>query len=294
MQGNLFAVLSYTDMKILAQHRCFGGTLSIYEHDSTVLACTMRFSLFLPPEAHHQPAPLLTFLSGLTCTHDNFTTKAGAYGHASQAGLAVLAPDTSPRGAQVPDDEAYDLGQGAGFYVNATQPPWKAHYQMERYITEELNTLVCTHFPVLQQKQGITGHSMGGHGALMLGIKYPDRFASLSAFAPIVAPSHAPWGQKAFHAYLGGEKQAWQQYDACALLLAGKNREQYPPILIDQGQDDTFLADQLKPHLFAEACQQKQQRLILRCHEGYDHSYYFIQSFISDHIRHHAQILATL
>ena len=281
-------------MKILAQHCCFGGTLGIYEHDSAVLACTMRFSLFLPPQTHSQPAPLLTFLSGLTCTSDNFTTKAGAYGYAAQAGLAILAPDTSPRGAQVPDDEAYDLGQGAGFYLNATQPPWQTHYRMEQYIIEELNTLVCTHFPVLQEKQGISGHSMGGHGALVLGINYPDRFTSLSAFAPIVAPSQVPWGQKAFSAYLGNDKQTWQQHDACALLLAGKNREPFPLILIDQGKDDAFLSEQLKPHLFSEACHMKQQKLTLRLHEGYDHSYYFIQSFIADHIRHHAQILGTI
>lgn len=279
-------------MKEIETHVCFGGTLSVYEHESAVLGCTMTFSLFLPPQAKSGDVPLLTYLSGLTCTHDNFTIKAGAYGFAAREGIAILAPDTSPRGDDVPDEDSYDCGKGAGFYINATQKPWAQHYHMEDYIAKELNALVCQEFPVLADKQGITGHSMGGHGALTLGLKYPDIFKSISAFAPIVAPSQVPWGEKVFARYLGDNKEEWRKHDACALMSASVNRSDFPEILIDQGGGDNFLEEQLKPHLFAQSCDAAGQKLSLRIHDGYDHSYYFIQSYIEDHIRHHANILA--
>jgi len=228
----------------------------------------------------------------LTCTHENFTTKGGAYEHAAKAGIAVIAPDTSPRGDNVPDDaDSYDFGKGAGFYINATQAPWAEHYQMERYIAEELNALVCSEFPLMQEKQGIFGHSMGGHGALTLYLKYPDLYQSCSAFSPIVAPAQVPWGQKAFMGYLGGDEAQWLKHDATALMTATGNRSAYPEILIDQGMGDQFLEEQLKPELFSKVCDGAGQKLNLRLQEGYDHSYYFIQSFMGDHIRHHAQIL---
>jgi len=276
-------------MKQINSYKCFGGTLSVWEHDSTVLNCVMRFSIFLPPQATQSKVPFLTFLSGLTCTHENFTTKAGAYGFAAHEGLAIIAPDTSPRGDDVADDDAYDFGKGAGFYINATQEPWKAHYQMEDYIVKELNALICTKFPLLKNAQGISGHSMGGHGALTLGLKYPDVFKSISAFSPIVAPSQVPWGQKAFKGYLGDDVSEWQNHDACALIEKSGSRKSYSDILIDQGLADNFLEEQLKPHLFEEACDKVGQKLTLRISDGYDHSYYFIQSFIEDHIKHHAK-----
>jgi len=278
-------------MKEIETHKCFGGTLAVYEHDSEALGCRMKFSLYLPPQERGVRVPLLTYLSGLTCTHDNFTTKAGAYGFAAKAGLAIVAPDTSPRGDDVPDHDDYDFGKGAGFYLNATQAPWAQHFQMESYITGELNALLCEEFPVLQNSQGIFGHSMGGHGALTLGLKYPGLFQSISAFSPIVAPSQVPWGHKAFHGYLGDDKAQWDNHDACALMEKAGDRASNPDILIDQGQGDDFLEEQLKPHLFKDACDHAGQILTLRLHAGYDHSYYFIQSFIEDHIAHHARIL---
>ncbi len=253
----------------------------------------MRFSIFMPPQSKDGPTPFITFLSGLTCTHENFPHKAGAYRSASQEGVAILVPDTSPRGHHVPDDHAYDLGQGAGFYINATQEPWKKHYRMESYLIDELNPLICHEFPLLPEKQGVFGHSMGGHGALTLGLKYPKLFKSISAFSPIVAASQVPWGKKAFQHYLGDYEDEWKKHDACALLLTAKNRLAYPNILIDQGDRDDFLETQLKPQLFSIACHQVGQPLTLRMHRGYDHSYYFIQSYIDDHIQHHARILQT-
>ncbi len=278
-------------MKLIETHHCHDGTLSVWEHQSATLKCSMQFSVFLPPQAKRSPVPFITFLSGLTCNHENFTTKGGAYAFAAEHGLAVIAPDTSPRGDNVPDDAGYDFGKGAGFYINATQEPWVEHYQMETYITEELNDLVCTDFPVLQNNQGICGHSMGGHGALTLGLKYPELFKSISAFSPIVAPSKVPWGQKAFTGYLGGNQKEWLEHDACELMINSKNRTFCPSILIDQGGDDQFLEEQLKPQLFEQACIQAGQDLTLKIHPNYDHSYYFIQSFIKDHIEHHAKIL---
>jgi len=277
-------------MKEIETHLCFGGTLSVYEHESSALNCSMRFSIFLPPQTKEKNTPLLTFLSGLTCTHDNFTTKAAAYQSAAAAGIAVLAPDTSPRGDEVANDDAYDLGQGAGFYINATQEPWAKHFQMETYISQELQKLVCDEFPVVLDKHGICGHSMGGHGALTLGLKYPEIYKSLSAFSPIVAPSQVPWGEIAFSAYLGEDREEWLKHDATALIETS-NRSDFPEILIDQGTGDQFLEEQLKPHLFAKACEASGQKLTLNMRDSYDHSYYFIQSFMPAHIYHHAQIL---
>ena len=234
-------------MKKIAEHKCFGGSLTIWEHESAVLKSTMRFSVFLPPQAKTALVPALTFLSGLTCNHENFTTKSGAYESAAQKGLAIIAPDTSPRGEHVPDDDAYDFGKGAGFYINAAQAPWSEHYQMESYITDELNNLVCSELPLDKEKQGVSGHSMGGHGALTLFFKYPDLYKSISAFSPIVAPSQVPWGQKAFKGYLGNDVVEWQKHDASVLALKADNDIE---ILIDQGLDDQFLQDQLKPELF--------------------------------------------
>ncbi len=279
-------------MKKIENHKCHGGDLSVWEHESEALQCTMRFSTFLPPQATQGNVPFVTFLSGLTCNHENFTTKAGAYGFAAKQGLAIIAPDTSPHGDDVPDDaESYDFGKGAGFYINATRQPWVKNYQMEQYVAEELQNLVCNEFPLERDRQGIMGHSMGGHGALTLALKYPQTYKSVSAFSPIVAPSQVPWGQKAFSRYLSDDEAEWLNHDACHLMLKSCPREEYPAILIDQGLDDKFLKEQLKPELFEAACQQVKQHLILRLHEGYDHSYYFIQSFMGDHIRHHNRIL---
>lgn len=277
-------------MKQIENHKCQEGTLSVWEHQSSTLKSTMQFSIFLPPQISDGPVPFVTFLSGLTCTHENFTSKAGAYKSAAEQGLAVIAPDTSPRGDGVPDDaESYDFGKGAGFYINATQAPWAEHYQMESYIVDELNDLVCNKFLLSKDQQGILGHSMGGHGALTLYLKHPEKFKSVSAFSPIVAPSQVPWGQKTFTGYLGDDQEEWKKHDASALMQQATNAE----ILIDQGLDDQFLIEQLKPHIFEEACQKVGQKLNLRQHAGYDHSYYFIQSFIDDHINHHSISLKT-
>ena len=279
-------------MKILNKYHCHGGELSIVEHDSEALNCKMVFSIFLPPQVHNHKIPFITFLSGLTCTHENFTTKAGAYGFAAKAGLAIVAPDTSPRGDDVSDVEDYDFGKGAGFYLNATQFPWNRHYRMEDYIACELNSLIVNKFPLSQDQQGVCGHSMGGHGALTLGLKYPDLFKSISAFSPIVAPSQVPWGQKAFSGYLGSDQTLWQAHDACALIRKAGDRSKFPEILIDQGTSDAFLTDQLKPELFEDACKSVNQPLTLNHRAGYDHSYYFIQSFIEHHISHHVGMLS--
>ncbi len=280
-------------MKEIEKHLCFGGTLSVYEHESVALGCPMKFSIFLPPQAAKDKVPFITFLSGLTCTHENFTTKAGAYEAAALAGLALIAPDTSPRGDDVPDTpDAYDFGKGAGFYINATQAPWAKNFQMETYIADELNKLVCAQFSLDQNRQGVCGHSMGGHGALTLYLKYPSLYKSASAFAPIVAPSRVPWGQKAFAGYLGADESVWLRHDATALMAAAGDRAGYPEILIDQGGADPFLDEQLRPELFSAACKAVGQKLNLRMDDGYDHSYYFIQTYIADHIRHHAAILS--
>ncbi len=276
-------------METLSTNKCHGGTISVYKHDADSTACPMRFSLFVPAQAVNGPVPILFWLSGLTCTEENFTTKANAYAAAAAHGIAIIAPDTSPRGDDVADDAAYDLGKGAGFYLDATQEPWAKHYKMERYIADELPAMIAREFPALDLKRcGIFGHSMGGHGALTLFFKHRDLFKSVSAFSPIVAPSVVPWGQKAFTAYLGNDQQSWKAHDACALAATAKDA---PEILIDQGTADQFLKDQLKPDLFADVCKTAGIPLVLRMQDGYDHSYFFIQSFITDHVAHHAKIL---
>jgi S-formylglutathione hydrolase len=270
------------------EHRaCFGGWQDVYRHRSATLSCDMNFAIYLPPQAANGPVPVLYWLSGLTCTEQNVITKAGAQRYAAEHGIAIIAPDTSPRGEEVADAEGYDLGQGAGFYVNATQAPWAAHYRMYDYIVDELPTLVEAHFPVTNAR-AISGHSMGGHGALVVALRNPGRYRSVSAFSPIVAPSRVPWGEKAFAAYLGDDRAAWARFDASELV---KSATEKLPILIDQGEADEFLDGQLKPWLLQEAADAAGYPVYLRMQPGYDHSYYFIASFIGEHIAHHAKAL---
>ena len=277
-------------MEIKARHRVFGGELSYVVHDSAATGTPMRFSIFLPPGAG--PHPYVVWLSGLTCTEENFTAKSGAYGAAAGLGLAVVAPDTSPRGEGVADDPAYGLGQGAGFYVDSTQPPWAAHYQMGAYVARDLIETVEANFPLEGSRRGILGHSMGGHGALTIALRHRDLFRSVSAFAPIVAPSQCPWGEKALTAYLGPDRAAWRAHDAVALIEDGAGAGgRYDEILIDQGRADPFLASQLKPDLFRAACAIAGQPLRLRLQAGYDHSYFFITTFIAEHLAFHAERL---
>lgn len=270
-------------------HRVHGGTLTYAQHRSASTGTPMRFSVFTPPG--EGPFAYAIWLSGLTCTEDNFTTKAGAYGAAAQHQLAVIAPDTSPRGEGVADDPAYDLGQGAGFYIDATQAPWAPHFKMESYVTRDLITAVESAFP-LKPTRSIFGHSMGGHGALTLAMKHPHLFKSVSAFAPISSPTRCAWGEKAFTAYLGPDREAWTAHDAALLMEAGKAKP-FDDILVDQGLGDQFLAEQLKPELLESAARASDQRLTLRRHEGYDHSYFFMSSFIADHLAFHAARLAS-
>lgn len=267
---------------------CFGGTQGFYRHPSRELGVEAGFAVFVPPQAATRPVPVVWFLAGLTCTEENFTVKAGAQRVAAELGLMLVAPDTSPRGATVPDDPAYDLGQGAGFYLDATEAPWAANFRMESWLTAELPELVGAHFPADMHRQGVAGHSMGGHGALTLALRHPNRFRSVSAFAPIVAPSAVPWGQKAFTAYLGEDRARWREHDACALIQDGRR---LADLLVDQGEADPFLHEQLRPEVLAEACARAGIPLTLRCHPGYDHSYYFIATFIADHLHWHAQRL---
>lgn len=278
-------------MELLEEHRCFEGWQQRWRHDSTTLNCVMTFSIFLPPPRGTTPPPVLYWLSGLTCTDENFTTKANAQRVAAELGIVLVMPDTSPRGADVANDDSYDLGQGAGFYLNATQQPWAAHFRMYDYIRDELPALIQDKFNV-SDRCAISGHSMGGHGALLLALKNPDKYVSASAFAPIVNPATVPWGKKAFTAYLGEDQSAWAQWDSCA-LLHGSHADAAIPMLIDQGDNDQFLADQLQPAVFAEIARQKDWPLTLRIQPGYDHSYFFIASFIEDHLRFHAQYLLT-
>ncbi len=276
-------------MRTVSSWKSFGGTLSVHEHDSEVCACPMQFAVFTPPQAANGPVPIIWFLSGLTCNWSNVMEKSGLQRAAARLGLMIIAPDTSPRGEGVPNDEGYDLGQGAGFYLSATQAPWSKHFHMDKYITEELNALVLSEFPANADKQGITGHSMGGHGALTLHLKHPDIYKTVSAFAPICAPSQVPWGQKAFGAYLGDNTADWAQYDACKLVATQASNAS---ILIDTGGADSFLEEQLTPELFIEACKGSGQTLNYRMQDGYDHSYWFIASFIEEHLDHHAQGLS--
>ncbi len=279
-------------LELLQQHRCFGGTQCVYAHHSEATGTPMQFSIFLPPQARHEMRPLLTYLSGLTCTWANVTEKGGFQRHAAEHGLIVLCPDTSPRGTDLPGEhEADDFGSGAGFYIDATMEPWARHYRMFTYIARELPALVEAHFAVDMARQGIFGHSMGGHGALTIAFK-TRTYGSVSAFAPIVSPSRVPWGEQAFSGYLGAERASWQEHDACHLVRRLKDKGGWTtPILIDQGTADDFLADQLKPELFEDACGEAGVPLTLRRQDGYDHSYYFIRTFMADHIEHHARLL---
>ena len=274
-------------MEQLSDARMFGGHQRVYRHASEACGCDMRFGLYLPPQAAERRVPVLTWLSGLTCTEENFVVKAGAQRAAAAAGVAILAPDTSPRGEGVADDEAYDLGQGAGFYVNATQAPWTPHFRMYDYVACELQSSLGE-FPLDLSRQGIFGHSMGGHGALTLHLRHPDLYRTVSAFAPIVGPAEVPWGEKAFTAYLGDDRSAWAEHDACQLVARQPSQAH---ILVDQGDADSFLEGQLQPERFEAACKAAGQALTLRMQSGYDHSYFFIATFIDEHIAHHAKAL---
>jgi S-formylglutathione hydrolase len=272
----------------IEQHASFGGRQEVWKHASRSTGTPMTLGVYLPPTAlQGERCPVLYWLSGLTCTEQNFITKAGAQQFAAEHGLIVVAPDTSPRGEGVANDEAYDLGQGAGFYLNATQPPWAPHFRMEDYVVDELPALIEQHFPATGAR-GISGHSMGGHGALTLALRHPGRYQSVSAFSPIVAPTRVPWGRKAFKAYLGEDEAAWKRHDAVELIASATERL---PLLVDQGDADDFLAGQLRPDLLQAACEQAGHPLTLRLQPGYDHSYYFIASFIGEHLAHHARAL---
>jgi S-formylglutathione hydrolase len=274
-------------LELISQSSCFGGTVSFYQHRSTVCNGLMKFSVYQPPTTQAK-LPVLYFLSGLTCTPENFITKAGAQQFAAQHGLLLVMPDTSPRNTGIANEDLdYDLGSGAGFYLDAVQAPWQQHYKMYSYVTQELPELIAANFAV-SDRQGICGHSMGGHGALICGLKNPHKYRSISAFSPIVNPMASPWGQKAFRNYLGDDRALWRSYDATELV----KQQQVPfPILIDQGSADRFLVDQLMPDRFATACRSANQALNLRIQQGYDHSYYFISTFIADHLQYHAELL---
>lgn len=273
-------------MNTVSSWKSFGGTLSVHEHESQVCKCPMQFAVYTPPQAQHGKVPVVWYLSGLTCNWSNVMEKSGLQRVAAELGLMIIAPDTSPRGDKIADDDNYDLGQGAGFYLNATQAPWAEHFQMESYITEELNALVLSEFAADSTRQGIMGHSMGGHGALTLHFNHPHTYKSVSALSPIVAPTQVPWGKKAFTAYLGAEESAWSRHDASYLV---KQTPSKANILVDTGTSDQFLQEQLTPQVFIDACQSAGQALEYRMQEGYDHSYWFIASVIEDHLRHHAQ-----
>ena len=272
-------------METVKSHAVHGGTLRYLKHDSAATGTPMTLSVFVP--AGEGPFPVLIWLSGLTCTEDNFTTKAGAYRAAAEHGVIIVAPDTSPRGEGVADDPAYDLGQGAGFYVDATQAPWAPHFRMESYVTDELIALIDAEFPTTKTRS-IFGHSMGGHGALTLALRHPDLFTSVSAFAPISSPTRCPWGEKAFSAYLGEDRGHWDRHDAARLIEGGAAAGRFDDILVDQGDADSFLMEQLKPELLVAAAQAAGQRLTLRMQPGYDHSYFFMASFVDDHVAFHA------
>ncbi len=278
--------------ELLSEHNCFGGVQRFYRHASSEIGLPMRFSVFLPPQAEQGPVPGLVFLAGLTCNEETFMVKAGAQRLAAELGLALIAPDTSPRGANAEGESAsWDFGVGAGFYLDATEAPWAPHWRMESYLMKELLPLVSGSLPIDAERIGLFGHSMGGHGALTLALRHPGRFKSLSAFAPICAPTQCPWGHKAFTGYLGADQSRWTEHDA-TVLMQHQPVAPYPQgILIDQGLADKFLAEQLHPELFEAACAGLGQPLTLRRHDAYDHGYYFIQSFMADHLRHHAASL---
>ena len=276
-------------MRVVSEHACFGGVQRFLAHDSRECATEMRFAVYEPPQARQRGVPVLYYLAGLTCTEETFMIKAGAQRVAAELGLMLVAPDTSPRQPRLPgDDASWDFGLGAGFYVDAVEAPWSAHYRMYSYVTRELPSLIAEHFPADTSRQGIFGHSMGGHGALVCALRNPDRYRSLSAFAPIAAPMRCPWGRKAFTGYLGGDESRWLDYDASVLVA---QRPFHSPILVDQGAGDKFLVEQLNPEVFADACRRSGQAFDLRMHGGYDHGYYFIQTFVEEHLRWHARQL---
>lgn len=276
-------------MDTLSEQRCFGGVQGIYSHASRETGTPMRFSVFAPPAAGEGTVPVLWYLSGLTCTEENFTVKAGAQRYAAEHGIMLVAPDTSPRGAGIDgEDDDYDFGTGAGFYVDATEPPWDGNYRMYSYVTRELPELVFARFPGDRDRQGITGHSMGGHGALTIGLRNPDTYGSISAFSPICAPMQCPWGRRALGGYLGEDRDAWKVHDATELIRAGALVRE---ILVDQGDADEFLGEQLKPELLVAVCGEMGQPVNFRMQPGYDHSYHFVASFIGDHVRFHAERL---
>ena len=275
-------------METVSTNRSHAGTQGVYSHASSATGTDMTFAVYVPDHEEGAKLPVLWYLSGLTCTHANVMEKGEYRRAASELGLIIVAPDTSPRGEAVPDDEAYDMGKGAGFYLDATEQPWSRHFRMRTYIEQELPELVASEFPVDMNRQGIFGHSMGGHGALTIALRNPDRFKSVSAFSPVVAPLQCPWGEKALGAYLGSDRAAWRSDDACALIGGGAR---VADILVDQGTSDQFLEEQLKPQLLAEACENTGIPLTLNMREGYDHSYYFISTFMADHLRWHAERL---
>ena len=277
-----------TTLETVEEHRSHGGVQGVYRHTSTSTGTEMTFSVFVPEHAEGAKLPVLWFLSGLTCTHANVTEKGEYRAACAEHGVIFVAPDTSPRGEDVPDDEAYDFGKGAGFYVDATQQPWAKHFRMRSYVEQELPAILAEHFPVDMDRQGITGHSMGGHGALTIGLRNPERFRSVSAFSPIVSPLNCPWGEKALGGYLGPDRDAWREYDTCALIADGARHDH---LLIDQGTGDDFLESQLKTHLLVEACDKAGMTAEIRMQPGYDHSYYFISSFMAEHVGWHAERL---
>lgn len=280
-------------LEVISEHAAFGGRVGFYRHSARATACDMQFSVFVPPQAEKAPVPVLTWLSGLTCTEETFMIKAGAQQTAAELGLMIVCPDTSPRGEGVPDDPegGWDFGLGAGFYLEASEAPWSTHYHMYDYVSRELPDLIFEEFPGDRNRQGIFGHSMGGHGALTVGLKNPGIYASISAFAPICNPMVCPWGQKAFGGYLGADTDTWREYDATELIASGAARPANS-LLIDQGLADQFLERELYPENLEAACAEQGVELELRRHAGYDHGYYFIATFIDDHLRHHARILS--
>lgn len=282
-----------SSIDLLSEHSCFGGVQRFYQHASKSIGLPMRFSVYLPPQASKGPVPAVVYLAGLTCNEETFPTKGGAQRRAAQLGLALVSPDTSPRGANAPgESDSWDFGVGAGFYLDATQEPWAKHWRMESYVTGELPALLGAELPIDTQRLGVMGHSMGGHGALTLALRHAQLFRSVSALAPIGAPMQCPWGEKALGGYLGNNRSAWAAHDASALLEDGRKAPFPGGILVDQGLGDKFLAEQLHPHLLEAACAKAGQPLTLRRHAGYDHGYYFVQSFVDDHLDHHARQLA--
>ena len=275
-------------MERVSEAKCFGGSQGVYSHQSSATGTPMTFQVYVPEHTPGDRLPVLWWLSGLTCTHANAMEKCEYKRACAEHGIILVGPDTSPRGDDVPDDEAYDFGKGAGFYVDATQEPWARHFKMRSYIEQELPALIADAFPVDMDRQGISGHSMGGHGALTVSLRNPGRFRSTSAFAPIVSPLNCPWGEKALTGYIGDDRSAWREYDACALIEDGAR---LPELLVDQGRADTFLDEQLKTHLLEEACRKADIPATIRMQEGYDHSYFFVSSFIDDHIAWHAERL---